>query len=288
MEQAEDVLHMGVEGVVRVGAGAENGSELGEEENGSELGEAEMAEVEEKHTQVLVGANNELVVAVATVMVVNILHMVVEVEVVLCMVVEEVEVVLCMEPVMGVAENGQGAVENGQGAVAVMRMDKWAEAVNVEAGAASGEVVEVNDVAAGVVNYSNKLVGVENTREVGENLAVAVAVVRDGRSKLEAAAMILVVAVREGEEKVEAAMEMVVGARVEEEKEVVVKAEGEGEKEVVVKAEGEGEKEVVVKAENKQVVEAVAEGAVEVSKLVGVEVEEAKETAEAVMVEVGK
>ena len=138
---------------------------------------------------------------------------------------------------------------------------------------ASGEVVEVNDVAAGaVVNYSKDLVGavnelevvVENKWEAGENLAVAV--VGNGRNKLEAGAIIPVVVAREGE----AVMEKVVGETV-----VVVKVE--------------------VVAENKQVVVAVGEeGVVEVSKLVEVEegskleVVEAKEMAVAVMVVVGK
>lgn len=143
----------------------------------------------------------------------------------------------------------------------------------MEAGVASGEVVEVNDVAAGaVVNYSKDLVGavnelevvVENKWEAGENLAVAV--VGNGRNKLEAGAIIPVVVAREGE----AVMEKVVGETV-----VVVKVE--------------------VVAENKQVVVAVGEeGVVEVSKLVEVEegskleVVEAKEMAVAVMVVVGK
>ena len=147
----------------------------------------------------------------------------------------------------------------------------------MEAGVASGEVVEVNDVAAGaVVNYSKDLVGavnelevvVENKWEAGENLAVAV--VGNGRNKLEAGAIIPVVVAREGE----AVMEKVVGVRVEGET-VVVKVE--------------------VVAENKQVVVAVGEeGVVEVSKLVEVEegskleVVEAKEMAVAVMVVVGK
>ena len=115
---------MGLEEVVRVGA-----------ENGSKLGEAEMVEVAEKHTQVVVGvmvmveASNELVVAVVRVMVevANILHMVVEKEeeAVLCMevvmgVVEKDEAVLCME----VVENGQVVVGNARVAVAVMRMDR--------------------------------------------------------------------------------------------------------------------------------------------------------------------
>lgn len=99
---------MGLEEVVRVGA-----------ENGSKLGEAEMVEVAEKHTQVVVGvmvmveASNELVVAVVRVMVevANILHMVVE---------KEEEAVLCME----VVENGQVVVGNARVAVAVMRMDR--------------------------------------------------------------------------------------------------------------------------------------------------------------------
>lgn len=125
----------------------------------------------------------------------------------------------------------------------------------MEAGVASGEVVEVNDVAAGaVVNYSKDLVGavnelevvVENKWEAGENLAVAV--VGNGRNKLEAGAIIPVVVAREGE----AVMEKVVGVRVEGETVVVVKVE--------------------VVAENKQVVVAVGEeGVVEVSKLVEVE-----------------
>lgn len=150
----------------------------------------------------------------------------------------------------------------------------------MEAGVASGEVVEVNDVAAGaVVNYSKDLVGavnelevvVENKWEAGENLAVAV--VGNGRNKLEAGAIIPVVVAREGE----AVMEKVVGVRVEGETVVVVKVE--------------------VVAENKQVVVVVAvgeEGVVEVSKLVEVEegskleVVEAKEMAVAVMVVVGK
>ena len=150
--------------------------------------------------------------------------------------------------------------------------------MNVEVGVASGEVVEVNDVAAGaVVNYSKDLVGavnelevvVENKWEAGENLAVAV--VGNGRNKLEAGAIIPVVVAREGE----AVMEKVVGVRVEGETVVVVKVE--------------------VVAENKQVVVAVGEeGVVEVSKLVEVEegskleVVEAKEMAVAVMVVVGK
>lgn len=100
---------MGLEEVVRVGA-----------ENGSKLGEAEMVEVAEKHTQVVVGvmvmveASNELVVAVVSVVMVevaNILHMVVE---------KEEEAVLCME----VVENGQVVVGNARVAVAVMRMDR--------------------------------------------------------------------------------------------------------------------------------------------------------------------
>ena len=100
---------MGLEEVVRVGA-----------ENGSKLGEAEMVEVAEKHTQVVVGvmvmveASNELVVAVVRVVMVevaNILHMVVE---------KEEEAVLCME----VVENGQVVVGNARVAVAVMRMDR--------------------------------------------------------------------------------------------------------------------------------------------------------------------
>lgn len=128
----------------------------------------------------------------------------------------------------------------------------------MEAGVASGEVVEVNDVAAGaVVNYSKDLVGavnelevvVENKWEAGENLAVAV--VGNGRNKLEAGAIIPVVVAREGE----AVMEKVVGVRV------------------------EGETVVVVKVEVSKLVE-VEEG----SKL---EVVEAKEMAVAVMV-VGK
>ena len=116
---------MGLEEVVRGGA-----------ENGSKLGEAEMVEVAEKHTQVVVGvmvmveASNELVVAVVRVVMVevaNILHMVVEKEeeAVLCMevvmgVVEKEEAVLCME----VVENGQVVVGNARVAVAVMRMDR--------------------------------------------------------------------------------------------------------------------------------------------------------------------